>query len=79
MLTKPKNLKQKIGKVIAVLTLITALGVVTTPKPAQASGLMPSGCDLAFTFGFDRWGFLCFFQLALEDWCCDPTGDSWLD
>ena len=73
------KLKKRIGKILTVVTLVTTLGVTMAPKTVQASGLMPSGCDLALTFGFDRWGFLCFFQLALDDWCCDPTGDSWLD
>jgi hypothetical protein len=73
------GIKKKIGKVLATITLISALGIATVPRNAHASGLMPSGCDLALTFGFDKWGLLCFFQLALDDWCCDPTGDSWLD
>lgn len=75
----PKSLKKKIGRVLATITLITALGIATVPRTAHASGLMPWGCDLALEFGFDRFGWICIWQIIMEDNCCDPTGDSWLD
>jgi hypothetical protein len=71
--------KTKFHKIVTIVALIVALGVTTVPKPARADGLMPWGCDLAMEFGFQRFGWICFFQIMMEGNCCDPTGDSWLD
>ncbi len=74
-----KDVKTKFHKILAALALVVALGVTTTPKPAQAGGLMPWGCDMAIEFGFDRFGWICVWQIMMEDNCCDPTGDGWFD